>query len=148
MSKLLTLLRSIWAVFAGYLVLAVLVMLLLVLALALVPAWQDQITGAYLAVNIALSILSSVCGGWVTAQLAPGHRFQHGLALGLLAAVFGILYAMGPQPEGGMPQPPEWYRLLLACLALPSVLTGSLLRIRQDRPVDELPGDITQSPDG
>lgn len=131
MTMFMTILRSAWTVLAGYLLLSILIMLLNIICMLAVPAWRDNVTGTYLAVNILLSILSAACGGWLTAHLVPCHRFQHGLALGLLATVFGILYAMGSQPEADIQQPPEWYRLLLASLALPSVLAGSMLRIRR-----------------
>jgi len=130
MQKFLTILRSIGAVLAGYVVLAVLIIVLLMAALTIVPAWGVGISTAYITVNILLSIFSSACGGWVAAWLAPGQRFQHGLALGLVTLGLGIIYAMNPQAEAGMPQPPEWYRYLLAALALPSVLGGSLLYMR------------------
>lgn len=128
--NLATILRSIVAVVVGYLSLSICVMVLLVLALALVPGWQGTVTGGYLATNIMLSIISAAIGGWVCARLAPSRPLLHGNVLGLIALVLGILYVLSPAEDGGHAQPPGWYALMLAMLAWPSVILGTLIFIR------------------
>ncbi len=122
--------RSIWAVLAGYLTLAILVMLLLMIVLAIVPRWQASVSSDYLAANIMLSIISAMAGGWVCARLAPDRPLAHGLALGIISLVLGVLYALDTPLGAGRTAPPQWYGVLLALLALPSVLAGTMLRIR------------------
>ncbi|MCB1217012.1 hypothetical protein KDL44_06445 [bacterium] len=126
----LSVLLSIWAVLAGYLTLSILVMLLLMVALVIVPEWRETVSGGYLLANILLSIISAAAGGYVTARIAPASPLGHGLALGLISLLFGVLYAMNMPTEPGRPEPPEWYGVLLAVLALPSVMLGALVRVR------------------
>jgi hypothetical protein len=132
MTKFKTFLRSAWAVLAGYLLLSVLIMLLLILCMLAVPAWRDTVTSAYLVVNILLSIFSAACGGWLTARLALSRPLLHGLILGLLTLLFGIIYALSaPAMEGTQPVPPAWYGPSVALLSLPSVLLGAWLQQRR-----------------
>ena len=132
-AKLATILRSIVAVVVGYLSLSICVMVLLVVALALVPAWQGTVTGGYLATNIMLSIISAAIGGWVCARLAPSRPLLHGNILGLIALALGILYALSPMEDGGRSQPPGWYAPMLAMLAWPSVVLGTQIYIRTEQ---------------
>ncbi|MCB1185922.1 hypothetical protein KDL29_02040 [bacterium] len=129
-----TILRSIWAVVAGYLTLSLLVIILLVIAVTIVPQWKKTADGAYLATNLMLSVVSAAFGGYVCARLSPDRPLGHALALGLVTLVLGVLYALSMPTEAGRAAPPGWYGPALAVLALPSVLLGALVFTRTHRP--------------
>ena len=76
-----TILRSIGAVVAGYLVEGLLVMTLVVLAVIIVPQWQETADGAYLATNMMLNVIAAIAGGYVCARLSPDRPLGHALAL-------------------------------------------------------------------
>ena len=128
-----TILRSIGAVVAGYLVEGLLVMTLVVLAVIIVPQWQETADGAYLATNMMLNVIAAIAGGYVCARLSPDRPLGHALALGLVTLLLGVLYALHMPTEASRPALPDWNGTAIAMIALPSILLGALVFTRTRR---------------
>ena len=120
-------LNSVVAVLAGYIVLAVIVMLGTALAVrailrqlpsALRAPAPGYLTTAYLAANLAASALAAVAAGFVTAAIAGHARLSHGLAL---AGVMVVLSLLSMQQAGA--SEPRWYQLVLATV-MPAIAVG------------------------
>ncbi len=118
--------RSILAVAAGYVVLAVLtVVSIYVLTLAFpeyARAGELKTTPPTLPVvlNMLLGVVCAACGGWVTAALAARKPWTHALVLAGLVLLFGIAFAVqnwaGPHPE--------WYLVVLPFAGAAGVVAG------------------------
>lgn len=122
-----SILKSIGAVLAGFVTVAVLSVGTdsALVAMGVFPA-ADQ--GVYdnglLALALAYRTVYTVLGGWVTAKLAPQKSRLHVLilaGLGTLGGVGGVVAATT------MPLSPLWYPVALAVLAFPSVWWGGRL---------------------
>src|SRR4051812_347356 len=109
-------LRSFAAVIGGFLTMTVLVMLgTFALMAAFVPgglqAMKAMRDGAakgaampvpsprYLAMNIALSFVAAIVGGWVTTRIAARAPNGHLVALGALLLIMGVVSAFSPGSE-------------------------------------------------
>jgi peptidoglycan/LPS O-acetylase OafA/YrhL len=104
-------LRSFLAVFLGYLVMAIVVVLLTVVAVQTMHLKSGQPTPGYLAVNVVYSLLAAAVGGWVTGRLGRPLSLQHGYALAAVMVVMGVLsyrHYTGSQPR--------WYQGVLVVL--------------------------------
>jgi hypothetical protein len=109
--------RSALAVLAGFVAMALLVMIATALAVRFVlrrplASMRSQdpgpISAAYLATNVTTSVLAALVGGYVTALLAERDRVAHGL---VLAAVMVMMSVVSVRQSG--PAQPRWYRILL-----------------------------------
>jgi SAM-dependent methyltransferase len=110
--------RSIIAVLAGYLVLALLVVAAGAAAgAALLGSVTARPSGAYLSVNLAAGLVAAGLGGWLTSRLAPGKVWYH------LAALAALLVILTP-PSGA----PGWYRGSLVGVGIAGVLLGGLVQ--------------------
>jgi N-acetylglucosamine-6-sulfatase len=121
-------LRSVASIVGGFVVAAVLVMLVTYVAsLALVPGFrQDPMappTAPYLVANVFGSFLAAVAGGWLAATLAARAPLMHAGGLGLL--MLGMTVASGGEPAPGQP---AWYPMTVAVLAALGALAGGGLR--------------------
>ncbi len=83
--------KSIIAVVAGYAAMAILVIITTMLAAAFLLNDPNEVTSAYLVVNLILSLISAVVGGWITAKLAPNNKKRHVQILAGLIIVLGLL---------------------------------------------------------
>ena len=110
-------LRSALAVLAGFVSMALLVMITTALAVRFVlrrplasmrSRDPGPIPAAYLATNVTSSVLAALVGGYVTALLAERDRVAHGLVLAAVVVVMGLVSAR----QSGAAQP-RWYRILL-----------------------------------
>lgn len=119
-------LRSIVAVFAGFVVAALLVVVSTwIVAPALGLAGAEPGPG-YLLFNLVTSALAGVLGGYVAARVAPHTHWGH---VGTLAVILLLLSMPGIlQPPA--PGQPTWYPVLLAMLGPATVLLGGVLAIR------------------
>ena len=118
-------LRSILAVFSGFLTMAVAVMLLTPLAVKLMHQKVGAPTSGYLAVNVAYSLLAAVAGGFVTARIALSHPLLHGV---LLAAFMCAMGALSYVRNRGMQ--PLWYQVLLFFVPPLCAIAGAALGTR------------------
>lgn len=91
--------RAILAVIGGYLAMAILVMVTLSLAwVAMGPelAYEEgttRVTAAWLAVNIPLSLIAAVVGGWVASAIARRWQPVYVLAGAILVVGLGMAVA-------------------------------------------------------
>ena len=124
-------LRSVLAVIAGYVVLAVTVMIGTAAAAAAfgLPVLPDPAAAApmpgtgYLALNLVVSALGAAAGGWVAAHLARRRPVAHATVLAVLLLAAGIAMLGRPQPGQ-----PSWYPTVLLVLGPVGALLGGLLR--------------------
>ena len=121
--------RSTFAVLAGYATMAVMVS---GTTAALARLWssspedEDQPTPAYTAMNLAYSSLFAATGGYVTSALSQRSPMGHAAALAVMVLVLGAVYPV--QSTGG--KQPDWYLALLPVLASGGVLTGGHVNSR------------------
>lgn len=116
------------ALAAGFLTMAVLVVIATALLRKLTPGWADTAANpkpAYVFVNLGYSFLSAAAGGYVTAYIAQHNPLIHALALAIAVLLLAALSAL--QQRG---QQPVWYLLALVALTPIGVLAGGLLRLR------------------
>ncbi|MDB4877709.1 MAG: hypothetical protein JWM41_4155 [Gemmatimonadetes bacterium] len=114
-------LRSILAVIGGFVAMSILVMAgTFALMAALMPGGLQTMRGMrdagaasvamptptprYFVLNIALSFVAALLGGWVTARIASHAPMAHLLALCALIAIMGVASAFTP----GSAQQPVW----------------------------------------
>jgi len=124
-------LRSIAAVIAGYVTLAVLTAGTIFLLGAAFPASYTPTNTGWVLFNLLYGALYAVVGGYVAGVIARRAEVGHGLALGILMVVLSlvtfVLTQTGQPPTGQ----PLWYSIALVVLALPTPVLGSYLRQRQ-----------------
>ena len=70
---------------------------------------------AFLLVSAVLGSLTTAAGGYLAARIAKSYPYFNALALGLLGAVFGLLF---------WPQYPAWFNILGLVLVVPAALLG------------------------
>ncbi len=124
--------RSVAAIFAAFVVLNAVVMLGTFAAspLATGAGGAMQITPAYLAVNLAVSVAAALLAGFVAAHLAPVHRLWHAVLLALLMLVMAIVMMLSPPPEAAVQ--PKWYMPALATIGPLFAMAGGWLRARRE----------------
>jgi hypothetical protein len=119
--------RSIWAVVAGFLFIAVLSFGADAIIQAISPSLFDA-NGA--TSNVAILCLSTIyvavfatVGSYITARLAPAHPMRHALVLGGLGLLFSLImigktWSMAP----------AWYNVLNLVMVMPYAWLGGRLR--------------------
>lgn len=114
--------RSLLAVLVGYAVLAAVVLVFFFLWFeGAEPAEPPSRDFLFLALGVGFA--AAVAGGWVTALVAPGHRWKHiqGLAaLVLLVAAVNLFWSAG--------QEPLWFQLGNIGVAVVGVFVGGSLK--------------------
>jgi hypothetical protein len=90
--------RSILAVIAGYVAMAVVVVILTLLCVAIFHLQSGHPTPVYLALNMAYSLAAAALGGWVAARIAGRSPVAHGVALAVLILALGALQFLHPAP--------------------------------------------------
>ena len=133
MNKFKSILQSIGAVIAGYLVSAILTGVTIAILGVLFPESYTAENIAWVVFNVIYGCAFAVIGGYVVARLAPSRPFAHATVLGVLMAVFALItgYAVSaapPSPEYA--NQPGWYYPVLAITVLPSILLGAWLYMR------------------
>ena len=112
-------LRLIGAILAGYIVIAMIVILgVMAAAKLLVPA-GDSPGAEYLAANVGISFLAALAGGWAAQRLAGDDRPAAVLLLAALVLILGLMMESG----GGQP---GWYGLAIPLIGASGVLLGGL----------------------
>lgn len=127
-------LRSLGAILAGFVTATVLIMTCTFVAVAVMlpPAGPGQMpapTAAYLAVNLAYSLLAAFIGGEVTARLALRAPLGHAMALGVVLLVLGVGGA-ALTSDGAKGSQPGWYLYVVATLGWIGAAAGGLRRAR------------------
>lgn len=124
--------RSIWAVFAGFVVATVLAIGTDLLLFALLPQLADpqvqmQQTGL-LAAMVVYTAIAGAAGAFVTAWLAPRRPMMHAVILGVIA----LLLALAASTVSWATSP-AWYHVLQVGLVLPAAWVGGWLYARPGR---------------
>ncbi len=124
-----TWLRSLGAVGAGFVAMAVVVMVATAAGVRL-PGMlvEGAPTVLWLVTNLAYSLMAAAVGGWVAAHLAPRRRTAHGAVLAG-AVTLGWLLGDG-QP---MPGQPDWYPNVITMIGIVGILAGACWRGYRDR---------------
>jgi peptidoglycan/LPS O-acetylase OafA/YrhL len=122
--------QSIVAIIAGFLTTAVLVMAGTAVASAVMLPGRTAgettvVPTPYLSVNLVLSILAAIAGGYVCGWIAPRHPFSHAA---ILAGVFGLLSLYTAVTTGAAPGQPHWYPWVIGTICVAGVLAGGALR--------------------
>ena len=121
--------RSVLAVLAGFLAVAVISLVTdqLFHELGVYPPWGEPMPDAGdNALALAYRTLYSVLGGYIAARLAPNSPMRHALALGIFGFVFSALGAFAMVGYG-----PLWYPLALVVIAIPATMLGGLVYEKQ-----------------
>ncbi len=125
-------LRSAVAVFVGFISVAVLSLGTdqVLHVLEVYPPWGEPMWDPGLNV-LALSyrILYAIVGGYITASLAPFSPMRHVYVVGILGFVAGSAGAIAAISMADLG--PNWYPILLALTAFPSVWLGGVLYCRR-----------------
>ncbi|MCU1312241.1 MAG: hypothetical protein JWO20_3366 [Candidatus Angelobacter sp.] len=123
-------LRSIGAVFAGFVAIVVLSLGTdqVFHLVKVYPPWNEPMFDPRLNL-LALSyrIVYGILGGYITAKLAPRNPMRHALILGSIGLVISTAGAIATIP---MNLGPNWYPILLALTALPCAWLGGVLQRR------------------
>jgi hypothetical protein len=117
--------RSTWALFASFLVAAVLSLGTDVVlhATGVFPPWGTRMADALFVVALGYRLFYTGLSGYVTARLAPRAPMAHVLVGGAVGTALAILGAVATWDKG-REFGPKWYPLLLVVTAIPSVWVG------------------------
>lgn len=123
--------RSIGAVVAGFLTVAILSLLVDVIlhALDVYPPWGARFDSPALnALALSYRVVITVFGGWLTARLAPWRPVKHAVILALVGLPFGV---WGAVAWIGKDMGPEWYPVTLAVVSPFCAWWGGVLAARR-----------------
>ena len=125
-----TLLRSVAAVAAGFVLLAIGVTIATRITVGLMlPAPDAGPTPAYLAVNLAYSAGLAIAAGYVTAKAAPSAPRAHALTLAGVLLLLGVAAVAGTTAAGATEaRQPGWYPYVMLVLGPAGAILGGLLR--------------------
>ena len=129
-----TILKSIGALLAGFVLVVVLSLItdIVLHALHVFPPWGQSMVGfdgALLLATVYRTIYG-VVGSYITARLAPDRPMGHALVggcVGLVLSIVGAAVTWNKGPAFG----PHWYPLALVVLAMPQAWAGGKLRVIQ-----------------
>lgn len=125
--------RSIGAVLAGFLAVAVLSLGTdqVLHMLDVYPPWGQAMFEPSLNV-LALSyrVAFTIAGGYLTAMLAPHWPMRHVWTLGFIGLFFGTMGVIATMP---MKLGPAWYPIAIALTALPCTWLGGVLHRSQSQ---------------
>jgi hypothetical protein len=131
-------LRSIMAVIAGYATMAVLVMVgTIAIIAAFVPGGMNAMramrtgtsatlpapTTRYLIMNLVLSFVAAVLGGWMTSRIATHAVGGHLIALSVVIVLLSVLSAFGR----GSNLQPTYYKFVIPLVGVAGVAASTLL---------------------
>lgn len=123
-----TTLKSVWAVVAGFLAVAVLSIVtdkILESTGVFPPATEGLFVTWMLVLALAYRSAYAVLGGYITSYLAPQNKMKHVWILsyiGLAGALIGLIGTWN------MNLGPHWYPILLAVFTIPCVWLGGYLQ--------------------
>jgi hypothetical protein len=124
-----SILRSVAAIIAGFLVTALLSLGADVVlhSVGVFPPWGQPMPDSLFVLATSYRILFTVLGGYTTGLLAPSGPVRHAVILGgigFLVALAGCLATWNAGPEFG----PKWYPILLVVTAIPCCWLGGKIR--------------------
>src|SRR5262249_56415388 len=118
--------RSIWAVFAGFLVVVVLSVVTdtALHKFGIYPELGKRMSDGLFVLATVYRTLFGILGSYVTARLAPIKPMKHamiGAAIGIVVATFGAVVTWNKDLG------PHWYPIALILTALPTAWIGAKL---------------------
>jgi hypothetical protein len=122
--KFIRALRSIWAVFAGFLVGAVLSLGtdIVLHAVHVYPPWDQPIGAGLSALALSYRIPYTILSGYVMARLAPDRPLRHAIIGGIIGFALSMVGVVATwNKELG----PHWYPIALAVAAVPCTWLGA-----------------------
>jgi hypothetical protein len=124
-------LRSIGAMFAGFVAIVVLsIGTDLALEKTVFPALASaKAPDALLALALTYRTAYGALGSWIAARLAPGRPMVHAIALGLIGWLLATIGVIAQWKLGA-----HWYPLALALLTLPAAWLGGWLAKMKSAP--------------
>lgn len=131
--------RSILAVFAGLLLIMLLIIIATSIAVrvfigSLAPETAFQLPTSYIVTNLICSVLITALGGYVTATIAERYQLLHaGILAGLLFIFSLAAYAQNANQQQAGHQP-RWYAITLVLLGPLCVMAGAAIRQMKARP--------------
>ena len=127
-------LRSIGAVFAGFLMVVVLSLGtdMALRASSVFPPWSEPMSDELFLLATVYRTVYTVLGSYVTARLAPHAPMKHALAGGVVGLVLSTVGAVTTWDRGSE-FGPHWYPLALVATAMPCAWAGGRLRTLQLR---------------
>jgi len=130
---MMTILRSLGAVIAGFALMTALVIGGTFVATLVLSAPEAAPSGPYLVVNLLVSFGAAVAGGALTARLAPVRPALHAGAIAVVMVAMTLPSPGGPDAAGTAGRP-EWYPLVVLLTGLVGLGVGVWLagRGRQD----------------
>jgi hypothetical protein len=128
------LLRSIGALFAGFLTVVMLSLGTDVMlhATGVFPPWGQPMSDALFVLATVYRTVYAVAGSYLTARLAPSRPMQHALTGGVIGLILSTVGAVATW-NAGAAFGPHWYPLALVATALPCAWAGGKLREMQLR---------------
>lgn len=123
-------LRSIGAVFVGFITVVVLSLGTdqVLHMLNVYPPWgQTMFDPGLNFLALSYRIVYTILGSYIAARLAPRNPMRHALILGIIGTVFGTAGAIATIP---LKLGPAWYPIALAVTALPCAWLGGVLYTR------------------
>lgn len=137
-------LRSVGAVFAGFVAATIIVLLSTMIAVVLMlpptgPGMMPEPTGSYLAVNLFSGLLAAVAGGWLAARLARRAPLGHAMAVGTVMLVLGLA-AAAMESDGTRGSQPGWYLYALPLIGWIGAASGGVLAARRGQASSVSPG--------
>ncbi|QHN02957.1 hypothetical protein FTO74_05920 [Granulicella sp. WH15] len=103
-----TLLRSVFAVIFGYMVMMVVTVPLTLIAVKVFSAGSGHRSPVFLVYNMLASFVAVFLGGCVTGRIAASQRVRHGFMLALVTLMMAMISASHSKGGG-----PVWYEVLL-----------------------------------
>ena len=124
-------LRSLGALFAGFVVVVVLSLGTDVAlhGTGVFPPWGQPMSDGLFLLATAYRTVFAISGSYLTARLAPSRPMGHALlggVIGLVLSTAGAVATWDRGPEFG----PHWYPLALVVTALPCAWVGGRLHVR------------------
>jgi hypothetical protein len=121
--------RSVWALFAGFLLVVVLSIVTDVILhkLGVFPPLGEYTTDKPLVLATFYRVIYGIIGSYLTARLAPNRPMFHCLVGGCIGMVLAIV---GSAATWNRNLGPHWYSVALIVLALPQSWLGAKLFLR------------------
>jgi hypothetical protein len=123
--------RSIWAMFAGFLVGAALSLGTdeIMHVLKIYPPWGERMSDGLFILATAYRVAYSILGAYLVARLAPDRPMWHAMVLGSIGFVLSVAGAIATWNRD---LGPHWYAVVIAAIALPCSWLGAKLFISKN----------------